>query len=457
MPSDSPLCFVLMPFGSKADASGGPNINFDPIYEQAIKPAIEAAGMELVRADGERTGGIIHKPMFERLLLCDFAVADLTTGNPNVFYELGVRHAARPATTLAIFAANQRLPFDVNYLRSLRYDLGPNNSFTSREAGLLQRSLSARLGELRKVAVEGEATDSPLFQLLDGYHAPDIARLKTDVFRERVRYSSERKRALAAARGKKDVHEMEGIEKDLGSFDMIEVGVLVDLFLSYRAVGAWGSMLNLYDRMPVSLKRTVMVREQYGLALNRVGRWRQAVEVLEQVNAEQGPSSETLGILGRVYKDLWVKADNESLAQGYLRKAIDSYVRGFEADWRDAYPGINAVTLLDIEGSPGSENHKAELLPVVTFAVKQRLKFAKPDYWDYATLLELAVLRSDEDEARRPLSDALSHIREEWEPKSTANNLALIQNARKKRGLDQAWLDDIVSALRSQSSAKRTG
>src|SRR5882672_842454 len=100
MPSDSPLCFVLMPFGSKADPSGGPNINFDPIYEQAIKPAIEAAGMEPVRADGERTGGIIHKPMFERLLLCDFAVADLTTGNPNVFYELGVRHAARPATTL---------------------------------------------------------------------------------------------------------------------------------------------------------------------------------------------------------------------------------------------------------------------------------------------------------------------------------------------------------------------
>ena len=459
MPSDSQLCFVLMPFGSKADPSGGPNINFDPIYEHAIKPAIEAAGMEPVRADGERTGGIIHRPMFERLLLCDFAVADLTTGNPNVFYELGVRHAARPATTLAIFAANQRLPFDVGYLRSLRYELGPNNSFTSLEAGLLQDSLTARLDQLRKVAVEGEATDSPLFQLLGGYHAPDIARLKTDVFRDRVRYSSERKRALAAARAKKDVHEMETIEKDLGPFDAIEVGVLVDLFLSYRAVGAWGNMLNLYDRMPVSLKRTVMAREQYGLALNRLGRWQEAVEVLEQVIAEQGPSSETLGILGRVYKDLWVKAhesDNDSLAQGYLRKAIDSYIRGFESDWRDAYPGINVLTLLDIQGSPGSEKQKAEVLPVVTFAVKQRLKFARPDYWDYATLLELAVLRSDEEEARRTLSDALSHIREEWEPKSTANNLALIQTARQKRGLNQPWLDDVISTLKSQSSAKRT-
>jgi len=449
-----------MPFGSKADPAGGPNINFDPIYENAIKPAIEGAGMEPVRADGERTGGIIHKPTFERLLLCDFAVVDLTTGSPNVFYELGVRHAARPATTLAIFAANQRLSFDVSHLRSLRYELGANNSFTSWEAGLLQNSLAARLDELRKVAAKGEATDNPLFQLLDGYCAPDIARLKTDVFRDRVRYSSERKRALAAARAKKDVDEMERIEKDLGPLDAIEVGVLVDLFLSYRAVGAWESMLNLHDRMPLSLKRTVMVREQYGLALNRLGRWQEAVEVLEQVIAEQGPSSETLAILGRVYKDLWVKADesnNDSLAQGYLRTAIDSYVRGFEADWRDAYPGINAVTLLDIQGSPISENHKAELLPVLTFAVKQRFKFSKPDYWDYATLLELAVLRSDEEGARQTLSDALSHIREEWEPKSTANNLALIHNARKKRGLNQAWLDDIISTLRSQLSAKRTG
>ena len=91
---DRPLCFVLMPFGVKKDPSGGPDIDFDRIYEDAIRPGIEAAGMEPIRADEERTGGIIHQAMFERLLLCDFAVADMTTANANVFYELGVRHAA---------------------------------------------------------------------------------------------------------------------------------------------------------------------------------------------------------------------------------------------------------------------------------------------------------------------------------------------------------------------------
>src|SRR3984893_11932669 len=99
-----PLCFVLMPFGQKTDAVGV-MVDFDAVYRDLIMPAIEEAGMEPLRADEEMTGGIIHKPMFERLILCEYAVADLTTANANVFYELGVRHAVRPATTMLLFAA----------------------------------------------------------------------------------------------------------------------------------------------------------------------------------------------------------------------------------------------------------------------------------------------------------------------------------------------------------------
>src|SRR5215204_3596465 len=97
-----PLCFVLMPFGRKPDVAGK-LIDFDEVYRQVIAPAVTEAGLTPIRADEELTGGIIHKPMFERLVLCDFAVADLTTGNANVFYELGVRHAARPFSTVQIF------------------------------------------------------------------------------------------------------------------------------------------------------------------------------------------------------------------------------------------------------------------------------------------------------------------------------------------------------------------
>ena len=90
------LCFVDMPFGKKADLASGTEIDFDQIYQAGIKPAIEAAGLEALRGDEERTGGIIHSAMFARLLLAEFVVADLTLANPNVFYELGIRHAAKP-------------------------------------------------------------------------------------------------------------------------------------------------------------------------------------------------------------------------------------------------------------------------------------------------------------------------------------------------------------------------
>ena len=445
---ERPLCFVLMPFGKKKDPSGGPDIDFDRIYQEAIRPGIETAEMEPIRADEERTGGIIHQAMFERLLLCDFAVADLTTANANVFYELGVRHAVRPATTLTIFSTAP--PFDVNYLRSVGYKLGLNNSFGEPEAKALREIIASRLADVRQLAREGAAADSPIFQLLKEYKAPDIAHLKTDAFLERIESAKTIKRSLAAARESNDVEALNAIEQKLGLMDGIEAGVSIDLFLSYRAVSAWNNMIELFNRLPLPLKRNIMVREQYALALNRLERRQEAVEVLEEILKEQGPGSETNGIMGRVFKDLWVEAKDKGdtvRANGHFRRAIESYVRGFEADWRDAYPGINAVTLLDIKGDEQSLKLKSELLPVVRFAASQRLKSGTTDYWDHATLLELAVLDSNPAEAERHLSDAVVLIKENPQPETTANNLKLIRKARRARNVEEPWLDELIGQL----------
>src|SRR5215218_4838580 len=121
MPAD-PLCFVLMPFGRKSDATGA-SIDFDAVYQELIAPAIREAHLEPVRADEDVGGGIVHKPMFERLILCEYAVADLTFANANVYYELGVRHAVRPYSTVILFALGTRLPFDVQLDRGLPYPL----------------------------------------------------------------------------------------------------------------------------------------------------------------------------------------------------------------------------------------------------------------------------------------------------------------------------------------------
>ena len=442
------LCFVVMPFGVKTDSAGP--VAFDAVYKQIIAPAIEAAGLEALRADEEATGGIIHKPMFERLLLCRFAVADLTTANANVFYELGVRHAARPGSTVLIFAAGRgQLPFDVAPLRALPYTL--DGSGAPADPATAVKQLSERLITLRdewNVSEKG-VVDSPMSHLVDDYGFPDIARLKTDVFRDRVQYAQNVKEKLAAAR-QSGIDAVRAVEQELENLDEIESAAVIDLFLSYRAVKGWKEMIALAERMPKPLSATILVQEQLALALNRAGDDERAERVLLDLLQTRGPSSETYGILGRVYKDRWdraKKAGQKIRAEGLLDQAIEAYRKGFEADWRDAYPGINAVTLMELRDPP--DPAREELLPVVRYAVQRRLAGAKADYWDYATLLELAVLANNRAAAVESLKKALVAMREKWEGESTANNLRLIMETREKRGEDVGWVGEVVGELES--------
>jgi hypothetical protein len=427
-----------MPFGVKSN-DGAP-IDFDQVYEELLAPAVRSAGLEPLRADQELVGGLIHKPMFERLVLADYAVADLTTANANVFYELGVRHAVRPYSTVLVSAETKQLPFDLAPDRVLPYELAHGGKPADPEGG------AELIAEALRAAREA-TTDSPVFQLIDDLVPPDIDRLKTDVFREEANYSAELKGRLAGARSEGSPEAVRRIEEELGPLEDVEAGVLVDFLLSYRAVGAWGEMVRLVEAMPDPVGRTALVREQYAFALNRAGNGEKAEQVLREVIEQHGPSSETLGLLGRVYKDRW-KADRESSpmrAAGHLEKAIDTYRRGFEADWRDAYPGVNAVTLMEVR-DPGAEEQRA-LVPVVRYANERRLADGVADYWDQATRMELALVARDREGAESAARAALAAVREPWEPETTARTLALIREARAARGEAVEWAEEIEREL----------
>jgi len=431
-----------MPFGKKSNLSGSV-IDFDSVYKELIAPSIAEAGLEPLRADEELAGGIIHKPMYERLILCEYAVADLTTANANVFYELGIRHAVRPSSTLLLFAeGGGQLPFDVAPLRAVPYRLSAEGK--PADIAKTKEVLVQLLNEAKK-----EKTDSPLYQLVNDY--PDIDHTKTDVFRERVEYSSEMKKKLASAR-KEGIEALRNLEKELGDIKNIEASVITDLFLSYRSVKGWKEMISLSEKMTPPLAAAVMIQEQLALAFNRNNLGEEAENILLNLIEKRGPSSETYGILGRVYKDRWEQAEKSGekiLAKSLLNKAIDAYLKGFEADWRDAYPGINAITLMEIKEPP--DPRKEKLIPVVTYAVERRIDAGKPDYWDYATLLELAVLAKNEDAALIALGDSLASIREVWEPETTARNLRLIREAREKRNDKIQWAEEIEKELEKRT------
>jgi len=120
-------CFVIMPFGKKKDIDGA-EIDFDYVYHNLIEKAVEELGIDCERCDEIPDTGAIHKKMFKGIFDADAAVVDITSLNPNVFYELGVRHALHKYVTLVIRKnSDQPIPFNIRGLNITGYDIGTDD------------------------------------------------------------------------------------------------------------------------------------------------------------------------------------------------------------------------------------------------------------------------------------------------------------------------------------------
>ena len=436
-----------MPFGKKPDAKGN-IIDFDYVYNEFIRKVIEQCNLSPIRADEEMIGGIIHKPMYERLVLCDYAIADLTTANANVFYELGIRYTAKPFTTFSIFESDTKIPFDLVDVRCFPYSM---------ENGKI-KDLDGKINKL-VLYVNGiknkNETDSPVYQLLDGIQfSHNLSHEKVELLRAQTEHNesvrSEINKVINSVKSKEEkIIQINTIEDKLGDKSTWQVGLCIDMLLAYRSLESYTDMARIVESAPDLLKQTVLFQEQYGFALNRAGKKDEAIGVLQKLMDKNGPTSETCGILGRVYKDKYneFKETNKIKAAGFLDKAISTYLTGYKADIRDFYPGVNAVNLLFVKKDPFA----AELAKVVEFTVTTHLEKKEKrsnrniasnfdDYWPYATLLELAVIQNNEEKAVKYLSQCISTPNEEWQRKTTANNLKMYDD-------ENEWVKEIMRQL----------
>src|SRR5688500_18607656 len=113
-------CFVISPIGKE-----GSDVrkHADQVFEGLIEPAVNACGMEALRSDHLDRPGWITEQVFEEIYTANICIADLSFGNPNVFYELGVAQSAkRPVITL--IEKGQTIPFDIRDFRCIEYMCG---------------------------------------------------------------------------------------------------------------------------------------------------------------------------------------------------------------------------------------------------------------------------------------------------------------------------------------------
>lgn len=111
-------CFVICPIGSEGSEE---RERADKLMEHIIKEAVDEFGYTPVRADHMTDPGSITSQIIQKVVEADLVIADLTSHNPNVFYELAVRHATGKPF-IQVIDSSEGIPFDIADLRTIKYD-----------------------------------------------------------------------------------------------------------------------------------------------------------------------------------------------------------------------------------------------------------------------------------------------------------------------------------------------
>ncbi len=155
------LCFFIGPIG---EASSEYRQHSDLILEHLVRPVLEEQGFEVKRADEIQESGLITKQIFQYLLKARLVVADLSYHNPNVFYELAIRHAKNLPVVQMIRSAD-RIPFDVNQTRTITIDTTSLYTFVPKIA-----SYKAEISNhVRRALEDPSSADNP-FSALTAEH-----------------------------------------------------------------------------------------------------------------------------------------------------------------------------------------------------------------------------------------------------------------------------------------------
>jgi tetratricopeptide (TPR) repeat protein len=395
--------FVVMPFGAKE------GIDFNRVYADYIKPALESAGFEVFRADEEMRAGNIRTDMFQELVLADLVVADLSIDNPNVWYELGVRHALRARGVIQVKCRRDYMPFDVYTDRALRYHvtLGEGAPGVPDPAYLEEDKKALAKFATETIASWYDRKVSPVYHLLRYLKEPDWKSLRIEEAKEFwEQYESWADRIEIARRGNRPGDIL--VLADEAPTRVFRIEGFQTAGKALLSLGQFRLALAQYENALAIRPTDLESRRQKGLLLGLLKRRDEAKEWMEDLVREFPYDAESWALLGRVEKEAWVdcwrlkgrtakEMRREAEAEiAMLKEAINAYATGFRKDPAHYYSGINAVTLTHISahlsGDKETADETQEMEGGVRWAIRGALEKDPKDYWARVTLAELEVL-----------------------------------------------------------------
>ena len=432
-------CFVVMGFGKKTDFETGRTLDLDQSYKNMIRPAVEAAGLKCVRADEIVHSGMIDQPMYEQLLNADVVVTDLSTSNKNAFYELGVRHALRPYSTVVIAEDGMKtFPFDVNHVVVRTYHhLGEDIGYA--EVMRFSKQLTQAIVEIMQR--EPRDKDSPVYTFLNGLNPPAITAAMQAAAQKPANAGDQSAGASSegATPGMEAVHSilMQQVDEAQKRGDFVQAKSLLSSvreMMRTKSPAKPGDSPTEKVEDPYILQRLALITYKSKYPTEEAA-LKEARNLLTSLNPETSNDTETLGLWGAVHKRLWEFTKDTA----NLDESVRGYERGFYLR-NDYYNGINLAYLLNVRAANAANPAEA----IADFVQAQRIRrevikicrnwlaseSPSPDakYWVQATMAEAYFGIGDDAEGQRILEEALAMSVAPWMKDSTREQIGKLRS-----------------------------
>jgi len=323
-------CFVIIGYGEKLDPISNKTVNLDKTFNNIIKPAFEAKGYACNRSIDLNTSGIITEDMFKHILYSDFVVADLTTFNPNVMYELGVRHALKPYSTIIMCDGDSltKIPFNVKDLVIHSYEhLGAGIDFE--EVKKQQAHLKGLIEQLEQV----KKIDSPIH-----------------TFIKDLKVSFDQLKEVGDGIG--TLHDTEDSFATI--LEKAEAAKNDKDFVLAKAI---------YEKLHQANPSDEFITKRLGLVTykakspNEETSLHNALKILNKLNHISKTDPETTGLMGAIYKRLYLITKEEQ----YLDSSILYYRKGYLIN-DDYYTGVNYAVMNDMKAQLIADNDEKKLI-----------------------------------------------------------------------------------------------
>jgi hypothetical protein len=354
--------------------------------------------------------------MIERLAISDLVIADVTTPNGNVYYEVGVRHAARPTHCVMVAADWTRPLFDIDQMRLVRYPL-PVQSVDDATADQIRQTLVDKVPALA-------LGRSPVFEFLPGYPNTDPERASS--FRRTLEDLS----AFQA-----EVQEARSLPSPACSTKALELRsrfhtggplravVALELLYLLRDCTNFETTLEFIDSLPPELRQQPVFKEQRALAQSKTGDHHAAIGALRALIDVSGDTSERRGLLGGRYKELYVAEHDPARKADHLDRAIAAYEAGMQLDLNDYYPASNLARLYLTRNEDG-DREKARVSAAVTAVACERARAkGAHDPWLKPTLLGAAFDAGDVARAKALAKEVRLEGIAAWQLETTIDDL----------------------------------